>query len=105
MTQLRIDVRTPAARATDPVTSHMAAENLTQSGVRCKQQAEVLSAIWCNEGCTAHELAKRTGLDYYKIMRRGAELRLAGVVKENRFDKRRCTVSGRMALTWWPKEN
>ena len=101
MTQLRIpDIRTPCARATDPVTSHMAAEHMTKSGARGMQQYHVLRAIEQYRGHTAHELAEMALLDYYAIMRRVGELEVAGRIK--RGEKRRCTVSGRTVLTWWP---
>ena len=101
MTQLRIpDIRTPCARATDPVTSHMAAEHMTKSGARGMQQYHVLRAVEQYRGHTAHELAEMALLDYYAIMRRVGELEVAGRIK--RGEKRKCTVSGRMVLTWWP---
>ncbi len=70
------------------------------------QQTRVLWMIRQWPGATGHELAALGALngyaitDYYAIMRRGSELRTAGVVENG--DKRKCRISGRMVLTWWP---
>jgi len=98
-----VDVRTPAARLTDPVTSHEAAEAITNSGRRQKQQQAVLQAIRSYPGCTGHELARFSGLNYYVIMRRVSEIELAGRI--TRGEARMCGVTGRKATMWFPVTN
>ena len=92
------DVRTPAARATDPDTSHAAAEAVTKSGVRAHQQRQVLAALREWPGCTSAELARHAHMDRYAVARRLPELvplfAFRGV-------SRNCHVSGRPAVTWW----
>lgn len=88
----------PIARASDPVTSHLAAEHVTQSGIRSRQQHAVLAIVKLYPGRTSQELA-RYGIDRYALARRLPELDDAGLVR--RGEMRRCSVSGRQALTWW----
>lgn len=93
-------VETPAARATDPETSHDAAEHHTASGKRAQQQAMTVSAVRAFPGCTMQELAEKTGIDRYVLGRRISECETAGLVK--RATKRMCAVTGRTAEPWWP---
>jgi len=93
-------VQTPAARATDPETSHLAAEQHTQSGARAAQQARCTAAVRAFPGRTMQELAEATGICRYELGRRISECELAGAVK--RMPKRICRVTGRMAEPWSP---
>lgn len=92
-------VATPAARNSDPVTSHLAAEEITASGVRFSQQRQVADAVRRHPGHTSQELAELTGLERYMLARRLSECETAGTVK--RGEPKRCSVTGRQALTWW----
>lgn len=94
------DVRTPAARATDPDTSHIAAETVTKSGVRAHQQRQVLAALREWPGCTSAELARHAHMDRYAVARRLPEL-----VPQYAFQggSRECQISGRPAVTWWAR--
>ena len=94
------DVRTPAARATDPDTSHTAAEAVTRSGVRAHQQRQVLAALRQWPGCTSAELAQRASMDRYAVARRLPELAPEFAW---RGGSRTCGVSGRPAVTWWAR--
>lgn len=94
------DVRTPAARSTDPGTSHAAAEAVTKSGVRAHQQRQVLAALREWPGRTSAELASNAGMDRYAVARRLPELCPTFAF---RGGSRACAVSGRPAVTWWPK--
>ena len=94
-----LNVQTPAARTTDPVTSHQAAQHMDQTGKRASQQREVLAAVREHPGLTSAELARATGLDRYMLARRLPELAPAAV----KGDPQRCQVTGRHAMTWWPK--
>lgn len=93
------DVRTPAARSTDPGTSHAAAESVTKSGVRAHQQRQVLAALREWPGCTSAELAQRANIDRYAVARRLPELVPTFAVQG---PARRCAISGRPAVTWRP---
>lgn len=78
MKQTNIITATPAARATDPVTSHEAAEHITESGTRASQQHLVLGAVERWPACTSAELAELMGAP------------------------RKCSVGGKRAVTWRP---
>jgi hypothetical protein len=93
-------IETPAARNTDPSTSHEAAAEVTASGLRAFQQAQTVSAIRAYPGRTMQELAELTGLDRYMLGRRVSECETAGLVV--RGVKRRCSITGRSAEPWWP---
>lgn len=97
------NIRTPAARATDPSSSHDAADEITASGLRAQQQAQTLAAIRAFPGRTMQELAEATGYDRYMLGRRVSECETAGAVC--RGQKRKCTVTGRSAEPWWPVED
>lgn len=94
------NIRTPAARNTDPETSHIAAEAITKSGVRAHQQRQVLAALREWPGCTSAELAQRASMDRYAVARRLPELVPTFAVQGG---ARRCHVSGRPAVTWWAR--
>ena len=97
----RARVCTPVARRTDPESSHAAAEHHTRSGKRGAQQDQTAEAVRQFPGCTSFELAMRTHLDRYMLARRASECEAAGRIR--RGELRRCSVSGRTALTWWPQ--
>lgn len=98
-----MSIETPAARATDPVTSHEAAEHVTRSGIREAQQRNVRALVQRNPGCTSRELSiLSTALDRYQIARRLPELETARRVTKGL--PRVCTITGRRAVTWWPAD-
>ena len=88
------------ARTSDPFTSHEAAEHMTTSGKRAAQQALTTTAVAQYPGLTSMELAKRCRMDRYMLARRLSECEEHGQVR--RGSARKCAVSGRTALTWWP---
>lgn len=93
-------ISTPAARGTDPDTSHQAAAEITASGLRHQQQEAAARAVRRHPGCTSHELAQLTGMDRYALARRLPECATAGEVAKG--EAKLCTVSGRRAITWHP---
>ncbi len=95
-----IHIRTPAARNTDPASSHAAAERITRSGKRASQQDQVRACVLAYPGSTSAELAHLAGLDRYMVARRLPECAVAGSVA--RGPLRACDVSERLACTWWP---
>lgn len=94
-------VATPAARRTDPETSHKAAEEHARSGARAHQQQQVTAAVRALPGRTSFELAMATGLDRYMVARRTSECEVAGTIKRSAV--RTCQISGKKALTWEPR--
>ncbi len=94
--------RSPAARSTDPATSHAAAREVTRNGVRDGQARAVLEALHGNPGSTTAELAKRSGIDRHAVARRMPELEKLELVR--RGEPRKCGATERSALTWWPRK-
>ncbi len=90
--------REPIAAAADPVTSHIAAREITKSGLRAKQKLNVLEA--CNQypDLTSAELAQTIKWDRYMVARRLPDLMHDGLVEQG--PSRPCRVSGRPAVTW-----
>ena len=95
-----LHIQTPAARASDPRSSHEAAEAITLSGARRKQQGMATAAVASYPGHTSLELAGYSGMDRYVLARRLPECETAGTVRRGQM--RCCKVSGRLAMTWWP---
>lgn len=93
-------IETPAARATDPITSHLAAEDVTRSGKRVQQQHQAAAAVRAKPGMTSFELAIACGLDRHMLGRRLPECAKGGAVTKG--DLRECGITGHKALTWWP---
>lgn len=91
----------PLARAGDPITSHLAAEKirphlaaLHEWTVRCVTETP---------GATQGELGRKyCENDPRKIGRRLVEVERMGLLR--RGDIRKCSISGRPAVTWWPVE-
>jgi hypothetical protein len=94
----QLSLFSPIARKTDPVTSHIAAQEITHEGTREKQAAIVLDLVRRYPGNTSMELSQYCNLDRYQIARRLADLEHAGEVEKGIM--RVCSVSGRMAVTW-----
>lgn len=89
--------RTPAARNTDPETSHLAEQHINETGIRERQQRAAYAVVCNHPGHTSAELAKYCDLDSYQLARRLPELRPVHV---RTGSKRKCTVTGRWAQTW-----
>lgn len=93
-----MNIQTPAARNTDPQSSHIAAKRVTLSGIRANQQIEVFRLVKKYPGLTSAELSRKTKkLDRYQIARRLPELK--GVRKGV---PRHCGISKQSCDTWWP---
>jgi hypothetical protein len=90
--------RPPIARNTDPISSHMAAREITLSGARGKQQRLALRVVIEHPGMTSRELAALCSLDRYQMARRLPELEEAGLVAKGPV--RQCKAGGRPAVTW-----
>ena len=104
-----MNIQTPAARNTDPETSHMAIEAITKSGKRMIDQEkviEVMAIAELNGGIpmTGGEIAKKLTdrhpgekWDNTKAIKRLCDLKGVNV---NQLDKRKCGVLGSMCMTW-----
>lgn len=91
----------PRARTTDPVTSKLAGEEIVRSGRIGEQHRFVLAAVRSQPGKTALELDRLNGTDRV-FGRRLSELARFGLVVNGA--PKRCDISGKLSLTWWPKE-
>lgn len=91
---------TPAARNTDPVSSHLAATEVTVSGEREAQIMQVAMEVKNYIGYTSRELANITGLDRYMLARRLSDAEKQSLVKKG--PQRKCSIADRMAITWYP---
>lgn len=89
----------PISRKTDPISSHEAARMITDSGIRGKQQREVLKLVIDNPGRTSRELSASSIYDRYVVARRLPELEDAGLVKKG--DIKKCWYSDKNAVIWW----
>lgn len=95
-------VETPIARAKDPESSHRAAAEITDSGARSHQLAQTIAEVRAFPGRTSQELSDITGLERYMLARRLPDGVTAGALRKG--EQRTCSVTGRLALTWWPVE-
>ena len=101
MNQTQLDFDTKhMARTTDPATSHLAAEQVTASGVAKHQRELCLAAVQLSPGQTAAEIAASIDCERHMPSRRLPELRTARLVRNG--DIRVCRITGSKSLTWWP---
>lgn len=98
--QADLFVATPAARASDPDTSHEAAEQITRDGSRHQWRKQVAEAVRSYPGRTSRELARSCRIAHEILHKRLPECVTAGVVCKG--DARRCLVTGRRTTVWWP---
>jgi len=96
-----------ASRTSDPPSSHAAERAVTQSGARGKQLIEVQRRLTAHPGWTAGELSvpwlsEQNGfpLDRVQVARRLHDLYLKRLARKGPM--RKCSVSGRTQMTWWP---
>lgn len=85
----------PRARATDPSSSHAAADELERSGRADRQLDQVQRLVRRYPGRTSKMLATMGRVDRYMVARRLSELERQGRV-------RRRDAGGGAQLTWWP---
>ena len=85
----------PAARRTDPASSHDAAERVRKTGAASRQRERVIDLVYMHPGKTSKELAELCqDLDRYQIARRLPEAEKAGEVKRK--------AAGRNECRWYP---
>jgi DNA-binding transcriptional ArsR family regulator len=95
----------PAARTTDPHTSHLAAAEITADGTRDRQAAAILQAVREHPDETALELALRLGMERAQTSKRLPELRRVGLVENPRdadggLLTRPCRVTRKTVMLW-----
>ena len=89
--------RSPAARASDPDTSHLAAEQNPR--IRDNDRARVLAVHAQHPmGLTDHELAEFVGRQQTSCGKRRGELMRAGLIEAT--GQRRAAPSGALCLVW-----
>jgi hypothetical protein len=94
----------PIASHRDPVSSHLAAAEITASGLRDSQKRIILD--WLRGRATAltsAEISRDAGLDRHMVARRLPDLERDGLVQ--RGAERTCTATGRRAITWRPVQH
>ena len=89
------------ARNSDPLTSHLSAHHLQESGLQALQQRQTVAAVRAYPGLTGQELALASGICRYTLARRFPEVEEMGLIR--RSEARTCAVTGRKAATWVPK--
>ena len=97
-TQPAFDFTVPAARTTDPDTSHEAAARHSASGARGTNAERVLQSMVRGYPETFREIALRAGMDCVEVMRRLNDLRCAGLVEVG--PKRECRIARTRMQTW-----
>ena len=85
-------------RNSDPESSHLAGEEITQSGTRQNQCDAVFDAVQKMPRATARELAEAFDLDRYAVSRRLADLCHQGLVRKS--SSRKCDIGQRLSCTW-----
>jgi hypothetical protein len=89
----------PIAANADPITSHLAAEELTDSGARDAQKYAVLSALRLEiVPPTSRELSQAAKLDRYVVARRLPDLEADGWARK--VGQRKCSITDRQCVTW-----
>lgn len=98
MTQLDLityaDEHPARARATDPASSHEAAERAEKSGRIADQQTRVLEGLRRYGPCSTATLAQLSGMDRYVVARRMPEL------EKLRLVRRLTARDGRNHVAW-----
>jgi hypothetical protein len=97
-----MNIQTPAARNTDPDTSHLAAHSVTTTGTRHTNNQKCREAVENNPGASSAKIAKITGLDRHEAARRLSDLR--GISVEQGEPVRCKLCNNRLCVTWWPKD-
>lgn len=89
----------PLASAADPISSHLAAAEVTNSGRRASQKLEILT--WLrgqSQAVSSMEIAAAANIDRSVVARRLPDLEHDGLVERGAM--RECAVSRRQAITW-----
>jgi hypothetical protein len=89
----------PLARDSDPISSHEAGDEVTESGRREAQMDRILIQLKAHPDSTSHELKKGLpGLNEVQICKRLNDLKWCGLAAKSGI--RLCRVSKRRIQTW-----
>lgn len=94
------DLLTARARKSDPITSHLAAEQIEESGDAESHRRILLAAVRQWPGKTCGELAHLVLMRREPCGKRLPELRRAGLVRNG--PERICSEQGTRQMTWEP---
>ena len=96
----QITLLPPAARNSDPETSHEAAEQVTESGTRWTQINALVRLVRRHPGLTGNELARYGILTERQLSRRLSDAHKANLIYPGK--KRKCSETGFNARSWYP---
>ena len=97
-----IEAPLASARANDPITSVIAAEQIEASETAATHRNKIAGYVLSNPGQTGAEIAEAINLTQGQVMRRVCEIIKSGRVKYG--ERRHCTVKGSLMGTIWPQE-
>ena len=89
-------MNTPLSRASDPITSFMAADRVKE--FKADHCTRILAALKRMGKAGAEQIGAMTGLDAYQIRKRLPELERAGMVQP--YQETRKTSTGRHERLW-----
>ena len=92
----------PATRNSDPRSSDIAEERITNSGKRSKQAIDVYETLRIHDGSTSSELGKYMGRPEIPH-RRLPDLENAGWIR--RGPMRNCTNCNQLCVTWFVEDS
>ena len=87
----------PISRSGDPITSHLAGSEVTQSGQRLTLMQQCLEYVTRNPGQTAGEIGDGTGLGHMRVERRLSDLKNQGKLRQGNHRQ----WHGKAQVTWW----
>jgi hypothetical protein len=104
---MQTNIQTQAARNSDPITSHMAANDVTTSGKRQTHIRMLSEIVTRNPDMTSAEIAfmvadKHPELTRHEVARRLADCKGTTL---RQGASRKCKQSNRMCITWFPMES
>jgi len=90
------EIRTPASRLTDPITSFIAESEMNR-GKRFTHQETIYEFVKALPGRTSAELAFYSGLERHECSRRLSDL---DGIKIKKGEPKKCFVKGSLMVTW-----
>jgi hypothetical protein len=95
----RIRNAAPIAAKADPVSSLLAAQDITTSGKRSERKCALINFLRTrSESLTSYEIALALGWDRHETAKRLPDARADALVENGPM--RRCRVTNRWSLTW-----
>jgi len=95
----RIANRAPLSAKRNPITSLLAAQDVTLSGARSAKKRRLVEFLrTCREPLTSFEVARALDLDRHDVAKRLPDAKRDGFLENGAM--RLCRITGRLALTW-----